>query len=296
MNAAGTEPHASPGASQRGPRPNGIPAPPMGPEETRGDADQGDPELGALSSPSQVTTVMDCAFKWYADKVLRLKRRQTSNLAVGKAVHAAILEGNMREKIQTHRDIPITGVLAVYRDQWKKECDVTEFRKDEKHAELGQQGEILVAKYMTEIAPMIEPVEVEQYVSGVIGSVQVRAYVDLVDVDGRVIDLKTAKARPSSVEPMQNFQVTSYRILHPKATGGAIIQTLVKTKTPRIVNQPLMITAEDIRFAETIYPLAQEVMKGGIYLPNRKSVMCSRRYCSFWRECEDSFGAEVPEK
>jgi hypothetical protein len=277
---------------------NGVPHPPLD-VDPRGrrelDTEHGEPEPGVLSSPSQVSTVMDCSFKWYADKVLGLKRRQTGNLAVGKAVHAGILEGKMREKIYTHRDTPVTGVLAVYRDEWKKECDLTEFRKDEKHVELGHQGEILVAKYMAETAPMIDPAAVEEYASGVIGGVHVRAFIDLLDVDGRVIDLKTAAARPSSVEPMQKNQVTTYRILHPKATGGAIIQTLVKTKTPKIVNQPFMITAEDIRFAETIYPLARAVMQGEIFLPNRKSLMCSRRYCSFWRECEEQFGGEVPE-
>jgi hypothetical protein len=31
------------------------------------------------------------------------------------------------------------------------------------------------------------------------------------------------------------------------------------------------------------------------FMPNRLSMMCSRRNCSYWRHCEREWGGEVPE-
>ena len=42
-----------------------------------------------------------------------------------------------------------------------------------------------------------------------------------------------------------------------------------------------------------LYPLAQRIMRAGEYMPNRMSMNCSRRNCSFWRDCEHEWGGEV---
>jgi hypothetical protein len=47
--------------------------------------------------------------------------------------------------------------------------------------------------------------------------------------------------------------------------------------------------------AERIYPLIAEGIAGGLYLPNRGSSMCSRRYCAFGDACEREFGGCVAE-
>ncbi len=45
----------------------------------------------------------------------------------------------------------------------------------------------------------------------------------------------------------------------------------------------------------SIYPLVQEGMQSGLYFPNRQSLLCSRRQCAFWRECQREFGGSVRE-
>jgi hypothetical protein len=44
-----------------------------------------------------------------------------------------------------------------------------------------------------------------------------------------------------------------------------------------------------------MYPLAQEAMRAGLYVPNRNSSLCSRKYCSFWKQCEQDYGGQVDE-
>jgi hypothetical protein len=218
----------------------------------------------------------------------------TSNQILGRAVHVA-LANNFEQKCDSRVDLPIAGVLAVYREAWTALSEETEFRDDEDPDELGKKGEALVTKYMDEAAPRIEPAAVEMRVEGMISGVKVRGYIDLLDVNGCVIDIKTAKARPSSLNPMHRFQVATYRQLTPLAKGTGRIDTLVKTKSPQLIQQPFSISEQELRAIHSIYPEAQNLMRGAVYLPNRQSMLCSRRHCAFWRHCEQKWGGEVPE-
>jgi CRISPR/Cas system-associated exonuclease Cas4 (RecB family) len=132
-------------------------------------------------------------------------------------------------------------------------------------------------------------------VEGLISGVKVAGYIDLLDVDGRIIEIKTAKARPNSIGSMHRFQVATYCYLTDRARGTGRIDTLVKTKSPQLIQQTFSIAEKDLRAVQTIYPQAQDVMRGAVQLPNRQSMLCSRRHCAYWRHCEQKWGGEVPE-
>jgi putative RecB family exonuclease len=250
--------------------------------------------VAQLLSPSQVRSFMDCQVRWWFRYILRLKDPQNGNLALGRAVHACLTQ-NFHQKLETREDLPITGVLASFREAWALESELTEFRDDEDPSELAACGAGLVAKYMAEVAPTIDPAAVEVHVTGEIGRVHVQGWVDLLDVEGRVIDIKTAARRPSGIEPDHRFQIATYTQLLPGASGEARLDTLVKTKTPKIISQSFQVSEQDLLATRTLYPLAQRVMQAQAFVPNRRSITCSRRNCSFWRHCEREWGGEVPE-
>ena len=263
-----------------------IPASPP-PSEVRNPSDE-------VLSPSQVRCFMDCQMRWWFKYGLKVPDPATGNMALGRAVHSALGE-NFAQKVETLEDLPTPGVLALFREAWANQRDQTEFRDEENPHELEAAGEALVRKYMDQTAPAIEPAAVEIHVEGEISGVRIRGWIDLLDVEGRVIDIKTAKARPSTIEPMHKFQVATYAHLLPGASGKGRIDTLVKTKTPQVISQSFQITAEELRVPQTLYPAAKEAMGRQRYLPNRLSMMCSRRNCSYWRHCEREWGGEVPE-
>ena len=245
-------------------------------------------------SPSQVRCFMDCQMRWWFKYGLKVPDPATANMALGRAVHSALGE-NFAQKVDTREDLPTEGVVALFREAWTNERDQTEFRDEENPQRLAATGEALVTKYMDQMAPTIDPAAVELKVDGEIAGIRVRGWIDLLDVEGRVIDIKTAKARPSSIEPMHKFQVATYAHLTSGASGEGRIDTLVKTKTPQVISQSFHITAEEMKAALTLYPAAQEAMRKQCYMPNRLSMMCSRRNCSYWRNCEREWGGEVPE-
>lgn len=251
------------------------------------------PGLGEVLSPSQVRCFMDCQVRWWFKYGLRLPDSQNGNLALGKAVHAALTQ-NFEQKVETREDLPGTGVRAMFREAWATESDQTEFRDDEDPAQLAFCGESLVAKYMDEVAPRIDPAAAEIRVTGEIGGVEVQGWIDVLDVNGHIIEIKTAARKPAAIAPDYKFQLTTYVQL--AASASARIDTLVKTKTPAVVTQSFTPDASDLVATHRLYALAQQSMRKELYMPNRLSLNCSRRNCTYWRCCEHEWGGEVPEK
>ena len=70
-----------------------------------------------------------------------------------------------------------------------------------------------------EQAPLIQPAAVEMHVEGRIGGIRVQGWIDLIDVDGQIIDIKTAARRPSGVDVDHRFQIATYTQLAPGASG-----------------------------------------------------------------------------
>jgi hypothetical protein len=60
---------------------------------------------------------------------------------------------------------------------------------------------------MEEAAPKIEPAAVEMRVEDVIAGVKVTGYIDLLDVNGCVIDIKTAKANRAASARCIDFRL-----------------------------------------------------------------------------------------
>jgi RecB family exonuclease len=254
-----------------------------------------DIEPGELLSPSQVSTFAGCSAKWFYRYVLKLPSSQGPELAIGKALHATMKE-NFLQKIQEKRDLPLAGILAIYQGAWAAEEAVTEFRPDDDRAELKAMGAKLVTKYLEESAPLIDPAAVELPVEGIIAGVRVRGYVDLLDTSGRIVDLKSAKTSPSEgkIRPDYRFQIATYAALTPGASGAARLDTVVKLKREvRLVQQEFTITDDDRKSVETLYPLAREGMKSGLIFPNRSSLLCSRKVCSYANFCVADHGGEV---
>ncbi len=251
-------------------------------------------KFGSVLSPSQVKTFLDCSAKWWFKHALLLPETKTSALAFGLAVHKT-LEINFRQKLETGEDLETAGVVMIFRDNWREQMGETEFREDEEPRAIGKVGENLIAKYMDEAAPKIRPAAVEMDVEGQIGGVMVRGRIDLLDVEGRIVDVKTAARRPSYVSPDYAFQIATYRQITPGASGEARLDHLVKTQTPQLVQQIYRVGEQDLQATRTIYPLVQEGIESGLYFPNRQSLLCGRKQCAFWRHCEREFGGTVRE-
>ena len=76
-------------------------------------------------------------------------------------------------------------------------------------------------------APYIRPLAVEVPVQGEIGGVRVRGRLDILDDEGRVIEIKTAARNPGDeMSTDHRAQLATYSLLCPKARGKARRDTL----------------------------------------------------------------------
>lgn len=260
-----------------------------------------DPEdLGLVLSPSSVDLFNQCPAKYYFKKVRGLPDVATSATSIGRAVHVPLLEVNFRQKIHTGRDLSIDEIRDASAVAWSKAAQETRFDSDEDPAELGLLAESCVEEYMRTAAPRIQPLLVEHPLGGQIAGVEVRGFVDLVDVDGCIIDIKTAADKPQRISQTQKLQLGTYDLLCPESRGNVRVDTLVKGRGANSEVQLCQVRhtlrPTDVQYVETIYNLVQDSIRDGIFYPRRdhyKNTLCSRGKCPYWRECEQEYGGEV---
>jgi len=249
-------------------------------------------DVATVLSPSQCGTFMDCEAEWYFKHFLGLPDVKDAKRAQGSAMHRAI-EANFRQKMETKQDLDREKFLGIYAAAWAEESIDARFPEDESREEIERTGAVLAQKYLMEKAPEIQPVAVEHRVTGEIGGVRVQGYVDLMDTNGKIIDLKKAARKPSDIRPRHIFQMATYAELVPGASGQVEIHSLIPTKTPQLVCQKHTVTEADRTHLVVMYPLIQEQMRSGLYRPNRESWFCSRTSCAYWQRCETEFGGTV---
>src|SRR5579871_3369483 len=164
-------------------------------------------------SPSQATTFLDCAARWYFAKVLALPDPQNGALSLGHAVHrtaAAVMRG----KGANAGELPtLTDALEIFETVWQDELENAELAPDENQDDLASTGRRIVAKYHNQVAPDLMPAAVETTLTGKIGGIEVHAIADLITTDGIVCDLKTASKRPGKISADHAFQLATYAML-----------------------------------------------------------------------------------
>jgi len=243
-------------------------------------------------SPSQVTQFLHCPAKWYFRYLLDLPEPTTAATALGKAFHEAIAQ-NFRHKLDTRLDLPLAEALEAFRCSLGHHLESAVLDRGVHAVEILDLGNVMLEKYLREAAPLIEPAAVETPVTGLIGGVRVRGYVDLLDTDGRIIDTKTAVKPIKGVSHDHRLQLTSYAMITPGVSGVCRLDIVTKGRTVSLTQKSFQVGPADRTYAEALYPMVQDSIREGIFLPRRSSALCCRKYCGYWRSCEREFGGVV---
>jgi putative RecB family exonuclease len=242
-------------------------------------------------SPSSVNTFLNCSARWHYGRVRRLPDPPSGSLVRGKAVDRLI---NYWFRFRMEGLTPDGGQLAeAYDEIWEGEAEGAAFGVTEDVDELKASGEALASKYLAEAAPEIEPAQLAVPVAGAIAGVPVRGYIDLIDVNGCIVDFKTSSRKPSGVSPDYALQMASYAQLAPGVSGEVRLDTIVATKQTQLVTIGYQVSDADRLMTERIYPHVQAGMRSGFYAPNRGSNLCSRKHCPFADACLEEFGGHV---
>ncbi len=250
--------------------------------------------------PSSIGTFLDCSLKFRFDRIDKIQTPKALALAFGTAIHRP-LEVNYKQKLQTEKDITTEQMVDEFSAAFEietKEVEAREFLSESKGA-VKDVGVRLIKQYHTIISPKVQPAYVEERLEAQIDglddeiSITLSGQIDLVDNRKRLIDHKTTKRSPSEVSQSYVLQQTSYRLLaeaHNIEIEQNHIDYLIKTSLPQIKR---FAVETDPDFLNNILAVMVQSIKKEIFVPNRNSMLCSRKYCSYWNECEKKFGGRV---
>lgn len=247
-----------------------------------------------LLRPSEINEYLKCSAKYMFNYVLRLPSAKSVALAFGSATHKA-LETNYKQKVDTHSDLPLGEVVQAFSDSFDVEKQDVERVDLIANPDAKDIGVALVQRYHQTVAPQIQPQEVEVkikaefegYDFGITGTL------DLITDLNNIHDHKTA-SKSSSEPPAAHIRQGSFYRLLAQALGIKINKVffdyLVKTKSPKIYRLDINTEPEHaLRLAQSV----GSAVSKEVFIPNRESNFCSRRYCSYWHHCEKKFGGTV---
>lgn len=266
-------------------------------------------------SPSRMKTFMDCRAKYYFRYIEGRKIPPASALTLGSSYDDA-LTTNYKQKIESRTDMPVSDVVDAFVTSFNIRKPDTEWTDDEKPEQVKDVGVKIVEFYQKTKAPEVQPIHTQVRYNIKFPGVDWELVVipDLKEEDGTIVDNKTSKRSPSKnastgeymLDQDHYFQMLCYSIADksengPDAGNRIRVDYAIKSKIAKLVSVTMPAPgASDYEYFENmtsmVYNDIKALEKGVIApIPNRKSNLCSRKYCGFWSICETKFKGKVKE-
>lgn len=254
-----------------------------------------------LIRPSSIGTFLDCSARFRFQSIDRIVVPKALALAFGSAIHRP-LEVNFKQKINTRQDLPTEQMIDEFSAAFEVETQEVEpnafFETDK--GETKDLGVRMISVYHNTMSPRIQPLHTELRFEGKLNDggetdleVTLSGQIDLIDSSHTLIDHKTTSRTPSSISEGYVLQQTSYKLLaetHGIEIVDNRIDYLIKKKQPEV--KSFRVEPQKPFLFNILAVLIQSV-KNETYVPNRTSMLCSRKLCSFWMVCEQKYGGRV---
>ena len=250
-------------------------------------------------SPSQLNAWERCAIQYKIFTVEGAKAPPDFVLEAKRTTHEAILEVDLKQKIESGKNLADSDLSEFYRARMESQA-LAVAREDpniEDEPTKAVETEIAFFDKIVEATrpwrSSVVPKQVEAVVKAEIGGVPVEGRLDLVAEDTlceKIVDLKRQGSAPSKGSAANSRQLTTYAI----ATGllGVGLAAIVETQKPKIVTDDGIITTGMIERVAKQYQVVAEEITDAIQKDRwkpvdisdpRKSWICTARFCSAWR-------------
>jgi len=246
--------------------------------------------------PTGINTYLECGAKFYFQEIEKLEVPNKAHLAFGTSIHKTLQE-NFAYKIETKKDLEVEEAKQIFSETFEREFENVDKIDliEEKPGVIKDQGIKLIEKYQREVSPRIIPAAVEQKIK-----VKLKNYdygltgtIDLYDIDNQIIDHKTTSKKVNGTIPIgYQRQISAYVILE-EAAGHKVDHARIdflKRDTTEI--RHIAVNVDKEHFLKMFQVVGDAISKG-IFIPNRSSYLCSKRFCKFYAECEKKFGGKI---
>lgn len=261
-------------------------------------------DLIGVVSPSKLENAARCDARFLFGYVERLPRPFRADAQHGNAIDTT---GNLtyEEKLRRGRTPAKRQVAEIFAAQWDFEAGAIDDWQGQDRGALLDVGVHLVKTWRDDIAQHCVPESTQRrmrqrVIDEITGDTfELEGVVDMIGstvVPRAVADLKGSSRAYRADRMLRSFQPVSYTLL--AGTPVFEFHVLVRTRHPYL--QVLRATIPDserrafLHRAALIRRRIASNLQTGNWLPNRAEMLCSRRYCPYWRACEKRFGGTVP--
>lgn len=242
-------------------------------------------------SISQINKYLTCPKQYEFRYVQKIPEGKGSPLVVGSSFHKVIEESN-RQKLDTGEILSDEEMKDIYDSYWKKNVNGIDWKPDENPDEEKERGLMLAKAYLhDDIGKSLNPAGFEAKFDVEVEGIPFRGFIDIIEQDGHIRDLKTSKKTPSADVAEQSLQLAGYSYAYRYLTGnyeaGCSLDYAVSLKTgPKIVRRETEITDYRMdRFKDTFYNVANAIDKEIFY--RNEGTACS--WCSFKDICKGEY-------
>lgn len=250
-------------------------------------------------SPTQIDTYCRCPEAYRRRYVEGEKIPPGIALLKGKGFHAGA-ETNMRQKIDSHEDLPASDIVDASVASFEAEMQggfalSTDEAFRGAKVVLGEAKDSLVSlakAHAEQQAPEYQPVMVEERVEiELTPERSLVGVIDLADDKGRVVDFKTAGKSKSQSEADASIQLTTYAAAYHVHQGEppSLVQLDVLVSGKKGVKRQVLESrrgvADFTALANRINAVAAAI-DAGIFPPAPPGAwQCSPRWCGYWNSC-----------
>jgi len=253
-------------------------------------------------SVSQINTYLSCPKKYkyaYVDEGINIMTDNTAK-SLGLALHKA-QEFNYHQKIESKKDLPLEKIDTfmvefLMREFLNNKDNPNFFKVKYRKKETGEQIIILAQKMLktlyNEVMIKTQPLFVELPITLNILGQDFLLYIDLIDKDYIIRDLKTSGQRYPEGAIELNTQLIAYALAFRTKFGrkekAVQLDVITKAKTPQIQQLRTKVTNKNItRFLNTLEQV-NKAIEAEIFPPVDNQMTCG--WCDFKDLCAEDGG------
>lgn len=251
-------------------------------------------------SVSRVLCYLGCPLQYrfrYVDHIPAPWR--PAALAFGTSIHAAV-EWFHRERLDGRQPSPEEVVRIFAADWFAQNLDSIVYPDDETQETLRQKAEALLGLYVELVGDRLPAaveapfeVDLQDPETGEQFDIRIRGIIDLVDSDDTVVDLKTAARSLDAGSLSRHLQLSVYALARLLLTGripALRLDSLLKTKLPRLAQQPTVRSPENLAWTVRLIVGVVRAIDGRMFYPN-PSWRCTE--CEYFAHCQVWRGESV---
>ncbi len=220
-------------------------------------------------------------------------------LVIGSSTHKSV-EADLQCQIENGELLTVEQVKDIARDEfegrWFKGVSLN--KEEGERGLKAVKGEAidttvsLAELHRVDLAPKLKPTAVERkWVVKLDGyPMDLSGTIDIQEGAERIRDTKTAAKSPVATAADDSLQLTMYglavKVIDNQAPQEFVLDTLVKTKTPKTVTQISYRTDADYQMILRRVERSIEIIDRQAFYPaDPSNWACSERFCGYWNIC-----------